>query len=63
MLDSRYTASELRNFVRGLISRGIKLAIVSSKTEREIIYHLDELGIEAAYAAENGCLIVVGEKV
>lgn len=62
MLDSGYTASELRNFVRGLISRGIKLAIVSSKTEREIIYHLDELGIETAYAAENGCLIVVGGK-
>ncbi len=60
MLDSRYTALVLRDFVGSLINKGVLLSIVSSKTEKEILYHLVELGIEATYAAENGCLVSVG---
>lgn len=62
MLDSRYTARELRVFVRSLINKGILLSIISSKTEKEILYHLDELGIEASFGAENGCLVSVRKK-
>lgn len=60
MLDSGYSASVLRDFIRGLISKGIELSVISSKTEKEILYHLGELGIKASYGAENGCLVVVG---
>lgn len=59
LLDSRYTAFELRDFVSELKENGIRISIISSKTEREILYHLDELDIEAPYGAENGCLVVV----
>ena len=63
MIDSGYTALELRDFVKGLINRGILLSIISSKTEKEILYHLEELEIEASYAAENGALVSVGTKM
>lgn len=59
MLDWRYSALELRGYVKGLINRGIYLSIISSKTEREILYHLEELEIDAPYAGENGCLISI----
>lgn len=62
MLDWRYTALELKDFVKNLLEKGIILSIISSKTEREIKYHLKELGIDAPYAAENGCLVSIYER-
>jgi mannosyl-3-phosphoglycerate phosphatase family protein len=61
MLDWRCTALELKAFVEDLLKNGIILSIISSKTEKEIIYHLEELGIEAPFAAENGCLVSISE--
>ncbi len=62
MLDYKYTALELKEFVKNLLKKGIILSIISSKTKREIIYHLEELGIDAPYAAENGCLVAIYER-
>lgn len=59
LLDSGYTATPLRDFALKLKKKGITISIISSKTEKEILYHYREMGIKGPYGAENGCLVKV----
>ena len=62
LLDSKYSAFSVRDFVQNIVEKGIIISIISSKTAQEILYFLDELGIQAPFAAENGGSVEIDEE-
>lgn len=64
LLDSKYSAFSVRDFVQSIVEKEIIISIISSKTAQEILYFLGELGIQAPFAAENGGLVEIdGERI
>jgi mannosyl-3-phosphoglycerate phosphatase family protein len=62
LLDYSYSATSIRDFIHGLIKKGIVISIISSKTSAEIDYFFKEMEFSGPYGAENGGFVVTDGK-